>query len=114
MIDNELESNNNNEPDRKSCAHNENTIHSSKNVEKQKADCQISFKTKHDKEDIDSKEINTREGNIKENNMSRNKLPIHTREQEVKIQKGKHEPTIRKKSTMRNMVDMWDNIKLDQ
>ena len=46
--------------------------------------------------------------------MSRNKLPIHTREQEVKIQKGKHEPTIRKKSTMRNMVDMWDNIKLDQ
>ena len=36
---------------------------------------------------IVSKVINTREGNINENNTSRNKLAIHTREQEVKIQK---------------------------
>ena len=72
------------------------------------------FTTKHDKDDIVSKDTNTREGNIKENNTSRNKLAIHTREQEVQIQKVKHEPTIRNNSTMRNMVDMWDNNKLDQ
>ena len=36
IIDYELESNNNNEPDRRSRAHNENTIHSSKDIEKTK------------------------------------------------------------------------------
>ena len=36
IIDYELESNNNNEPDKRSRAHNENTIHSSKDIEKTK------------------------------------------------------------------------------
>ena len=114
VVDNELESNNNNESDSRSRALNENIIQSCKDKEKQKIDCSIYVTTKHYKEDIVRKDINTRKGNIKENDTSRNKVTIHTREQAVKVQKGKHKPTNINKSTMRNMVDIWDNNKLDQ
>ena len=49
VIDYELESNNNNEPDRRSRAHNEIRFTQARIQKKQKAYYQMSFKTKHDK-----------------------------------------------------------------
>ena len=72
------------------------------------------FKTKHANEKSVGKDINNRKGNSKETNKSRNKVDILTREQEVKIQKEKHKPTIRNKYTTMNMIDMWDSNNLDQ
>ena len=74
----------------------------------------MSLKTKYDTEEIVSKNINTRKSNSKENNKSRNKVDILTREQQVKLQKGKHTPMIRNNYTMMKIIDMWDNNKLDQ
>ena len=63
--------------------------------------------------------INTINLNINEGdgyyNVKNERKPgtIHN-EQAVKIQRDRHKLTLRNKSTMRNMVDMWDNNKLNQ
>ena len=72
------------------------------------------FKTKHANEESVGKDINNIKGNSKEPNKSRNKVEILTREQEIKIQKGKHKPTIRNKYKTMNMIDLWDSNNLDQ
>ena len=72
------------------------------------------FKTKHANEKSVGKDINNRKGNSKETDKSRNKIDVLTREQEVKIQTGKHKPTIRNKYTTMNMIDLWDINNLDQ
>ena len=113
LINKKLEGDKSNESNRRIYAHNENIFHSSKDIEKQKTNCQIYFTPKHDKEGIVRKNTNNNKGNITENITSKNKSTNHTMKQEVQIQKVKHERNINN-STMRIMVDMWDNNKLDQ
>ena len=74
----------------------------------------MSFKTKHDTEEIVSKNINTGKSNSKENGKSRNKVTILTRGQEGKVQKGKRTPPLRNNYTMMKIIHMWNNNKLYQ
>ena len=67
VINTDMEDNKNNESHERRCDHNENTHHSSKDIEKQ-------YSTpKHDKEDIVSTHTNNNTGNSTENITSRNK-----------------------------------------
>ena len=108
-----MEDDKNNESNRRVGDHNENTSHSSKDIEKQKTNCQIYSTPKYDKEDIDRKNTNNNKGNITENITSRNESTIHIMEQEVQTQKGNHEPNTNN-SMMRIMVDMWNYNTSDQ
>ena len=112
--DNELGSNNNNESSTRSRDHIEDIFQPYKDQEKQKTDRPMLFKTKHANEESVGKDINNIKGNSKEPNKSINKAEILTREQEIKIQKEKHKPTIRNKYKTMNMIDLWDSNNLDQ
>ena len=87
VINRKLEDDTNNEYNRRSCAHNENKFHSSKDIEKQKTNGQIYFTPKHNKKDIVRKNTNNNKGNITENITSRNKLTIHTMEKKFSYKK---------------------------
>ena len=77
-INKKLEDDKNNESDKRSCAHNKNIFHSSRDIEKQKINCQIYVTPKHDKKDTVRNNTNNNKGNITENITSRNKLTIRT------------------------------------